>query len=399
MKTTKRPYTIHRSWAAFFFCAIALICSGCFSPWKGAGDEGRFTINLGDGNSRAAVAWPGDDPSAVSQLNFTATFLSGGSAAATFSSKGKDRITGTITPGTYYVELTITVLADGTFYGTGTPTVNPVTIVPGQNTITIKAIQAGDGTQTEFTVTFDSNGGSGTAPLPIGANAGSSITIPGGTGMIYSGYHFTGWNTKADGTGTAYAPNDSYTPGEDITLYAWYNAPKVGDTGPGGGIIFYHDPAGFTMADDGTTAYYLEAASTNMSPGGTWGISWSYPSAMVSGTSIEIGAGRKNTSLILATNGTAPAAAMCDTYSTTVGSDVFDDWFLPSKDEHNELYKYWQQNDVPGWGSNNEYGVVMYWTSSQGSNSSRAWAQHITDGNQEEWDQSEAECVRAIRAF
>ena len=43
------------------------------------------------------------------------------------------------------------------------------------------------------------------------------------------GYTFTGWNTKTDGTGTSYAPGDSYTANEDVTLYAQWvaNTPVI----------------------------------------------------------------------------------------------------------------------------------------------------------------------------
>ncbi|MBR0333702.1 MAG: InlB B-repeat-containing protein, partial [Bacteroidales bacterium] len=43
-----------------------------------------------------------------------------------------------------------------------------------------------------------------------------------------SGYTFTGWNTKADGSGTSYTDKQSITLSQDITLYAqWKRAPVV----------------------------------------------------------------------------------------------------------------------------------------------------------------------------
>jgi uncharacterized repeat protein (TIGR02543 family) len=38
-----------------------------------------------------------------------------------------------------------------------------------------------------------------------------------------SSYQFTGWNTKADGTGTAYSQRQVMTPPSDITLYAQWS--------------------------------------------------------------------------------------------------------------------------------------------------------------------------------
>ena len=40
---------------------------------------------------------------------------------------------------------------------------------------------------------------------------------------IAEGYNFKGWNTKADGTGKAYNPNDIYNLNEDVILYAQWN--------------------------------------------------------------------------------------------------------------------------------------------------------------------------------
>ena len=74
-----------------------------------------------------------------------------------------------------------------------------------------------------YTVTFNINGGTGTAPGPREAKIRSGITLPGGAGLKKTGYTFDGWNTKADGTGTPYDAGASYTVTGDATLYAqWY---------------------------------------------------------------------------------------------------------------------------------------------------------------------------------
>jgi uncharacterized repeat protein (TIGR02543 family) len=70
------------------------------------------------------------------------------------------------------------------------------------------------------TVTFDANGGSGTAPSAQTVSSGSSITLPDGSGLSRSGYIFGGWNANADGTGTNYSGGSSYTVTGNITLYA-----------------------------------------------------------------------------------------------------------------------------------------------------------------------------------
>jgi hypothetical protein len=122
---------------------------------------------------------------------------------------------------------------------------------------------------------------------------------------------------------------------------------NLDDTGPGGGKIFYRLVAGFTQyanaADTvGTTAHYLEAAPADMSGTLAWASEEFIPPwrggtgafESISGTGTAIGMGRKNTALIPETGTDAPAAKACNDYSNGGKTD----WFLPSKDELNQLY-------------------------------------------------------------
>jgi len=70
-----------------------------------------------------------------------------------------------------------------------------------------------------YTVTFNTNGGTGTPPDARTVNPGSGITLPNGNGLSMSGYAFDGWNTESSGTGFNYSANSSYTPFNNITLY------------------------------------------------------------------------------------------------------------------------------------------------------------------------------------
>jgi uncharacterized repeat protein (TIGR02543 family) len=164
--------------------------------------------------------------------------------------------------------------------------------------------------------------------------------------------------------------------------------PTIGDTGPGGGKIFYYNPAGFTvqMADPAQnyTAHYLEAAPNDMATTLTWGSS-SYTST--NSTAEGIGEGRKNTALILATDANAPAAKACA--DAVYGGKT--DWFLPSKDELNQLYV--NRTSV------GNMGTVYYWSSSQFT-IYLAWLQRFSDGNQNNnGDEFSTNSVRAVRAF
>jgi hypothetical protein len=67
-----------------------------------------------------------------------------------------------------------------------------------------------------YTVTFVNNTGSGVMANQLA----SAPTALSSNTFTKANYHFTGWNTAADGSGTAYADGASYSFAADITLYA-----------------------------------------------------------------------------------------------------------------------------------------------------------------------------------
>jgi hypothetical protein len=166
---------------------------------------------------------------------------------------------------------------------------------------------------------------------------------------------------------------------------------SLGDTGPGGGKIFYISQDGFTvqMADSAQnyTAHYLEAAPADMSSTLEWASSGSPYTSTYIYTGQAIGTGRENTARIRATDYGAPAAKACNEYSNNGKTD----WFLPSLSELEELYK--------NRASVGNMEVSVYWSSSEGSNDS-AWYQSFSDGyrNYNAY-KSNPYLVRAVRAF
>ena len=78
---------------------------------------------------------------------------------------------------------------------------------------------------TKCTVTFDANGGTGAMDV-LTADLGTTVTLPAST-FTRDGYVFAGWNTAADGTGTAIVNGGQLTLGSDATLYAQW---KTADT-------------------------------------------------------------------------------------------------------------------------------------------------------------------------
>ena len=77
-------------------------------------------------------------------------------------------------------------------------------------------------TEHQVKLTYDANGGEGTIDSTTGA-AGESVTVAENV-FTRNNYTFTGWNTQADGKGTAYKPGDSFTlTDKDTVLYAQWN--------------------------------------------------------------------------------------------------------------------------------------------------------------------------------
>lgn len=86
-------------------------------------------------------------------------------------------------------------------------------------------------TQYQGKLTYDANGGKGATDPAPGA-AGGSVTVA-KNGFKRSNYTFTGWNTQADGKGTAYKPGDTFTlTDKDTVLYAQWSR-NSGSAGTG----------------------------------------------------------------------------------------------------------------------------------------------------------------------
>ncbi|HVO21025.1 MAG TPA: InlB B-repeat-containing protein [Anaeromyxobacter sp.] len=86
-----------------------------------------------------------------------------------------------------------------------------------------------------YTVTYDGNGSNGgTIPTDSGRyEQGQTVTVLGNTGdLVKTGCTFKEWNTRADGSGTAYAAGQTFVMGAaDVSLYAqWTVLPTYGVT-------------------------------------------------------------------------------------------------------------------------------------------------------------------------
>jgi hypothetical protein len=165
----------------------------------------------------------------------------------------------------------------------------------------------------------------------------------------------------------------------------------VGDTGPGGGIVFYVGSFTASGTACNTTCRYLEAAPADSSPG----IAWCSDTATLLGTTVgggtgAIGNGPANTALMLATctSGAANSAVSYISPNNTA------DWFLPSKGELNLMYTNLHRA-TPALGG---FATAFYWSSSENF-AYVAWNQYFYNGNQYYDFKYYAYYVRPVRAF
>ena len=164
----------------------------------------------------------------------------------------------------------------------------------------------------------------------------------------------------------------------------------VGNTGPGGGIVFYVQASGGTFTCGATlasTCKYLEAAptsGTNAWSDATYQWSSAYRPQIASANT-AIGTGRYNTEAMYAQNSTAGTIARA--YR---GPNNLSDWYLPSKDELNQLYL--NKTRVGG------FSTGLYWSSSEYVDYG-AWAQYFYNGNQYGGNEDFTFYVRPVRAF
>lgn len=204
----------------------------------------------------------------------------------------------------------------------------------------------------------------------------------------------------------------------------------VGDTGPGGGKIFYVAATPFACGPTrATTCTYLEAAPALWNAGlaeptRRWAQSTpvNYQSAAVSSpdtaTAAAIGWGYRNTRAIVSqgnTNTATSAAALADSYIVTVSGVIYDDWFLPSMDELNQMCKWVRGitginlttlTTVCAGGTLNTgvgaagagFAGVDYWSSSERLTYT-AWGQSFFDGAQIDYNKIVSFHVRPVRAF
>lgn len=124
---------------------------------------------------------------------------------------------------------------------------------------------------TTYTVTYDSNGGTGTmTDTKSPYSAGASVTVLDNT-FAKEGFFFDKWNTASNGSGTAYDEGDTFNINANTTLYAQWTESSTGGS-----------PAILTVDNLGLTGSYT--SNTGKTIGG---ITYAFTDLMKSTTSIQ----------------------------------------------------------------------------------------------------------------
>ena len=239
----------------------------------------------------------------------------------------------------------------------------------------------------------------------IGENAGVisgtniTVTIPFGmsfTNLLMPTVAFTGSSLSPESEASSdFSSPVTYTvTAEDNSTKAYTVTVAVAEktqtyilreVGPAGGWIFY-DKGSYS---DGWR--YLEAAPNDQSTG----VRWSNGSKITTGADeTAIGTGKTNTTNIVEVQGAGTyAAILCKDLKIANEGILFSDWFLPSKDELNQMNIH---KALLG-----SFGNGYLWSSSEYT-SGTAWCQSFsTPGNDVQTGQNKivGNFVRAIRAF
>ena len=220
-------------------------------------------------------------------------------------------------------------------------------------------------------------------------------------------------NTVAAATAyTITATNKSGTATQTFTLTVTAAVYAVGDTGPGGGLVYYYNAVGFncgptqssTGSPSGGLCHYLEVAPSTWARSSDPTLRWAggtYQSTAVTGivddssannSSPAIGLGYQNSLAIVAQgNDTTTAAGAARAYRGGSKSD----WYLPDTAELNLLCQ-WDNGTAPSVGTactggsinSSTYGasaagfvVGWYWSSSE-LVTDGAWGQYFGFGYQ-----------------
>jgi hypothetical protein len=273
--------------------------------------------------------------------------------------------------------------------------------------------------------TISSTGGT-IASYAISPSAPAGLTFNTATGIL-SG---TPSSTQSATAYTITATNATGSATRTFTLTVASVVYTVGQTGPGGGIVFYVSATPFTSTGStcNTSCKYLEVAPATWQSAGAIVeddriYAFSTNETVRTGQNTEpaetesnfasegfnwkIGQGFYNTSVMKVAGATSTAQAAVLGYA---GGSVAGQWFIPSMNELNELCKYARGlptgvltepcNSSGTLKENTNEGFKgSYYRSSSEKSEANAWALRFDNGEQFHFDKSGDGYVRPIRAF
>ena len=427
MHSRTASFTLYAQWTAQFGAATTVVITRASvgsSPGSAFTTQPQLTVQDANGNTvvsstqtvSASISSGGTlvGTTSVAAVAGVATFnnlgingTDGTTYTITYSIAGLTSATSTVVVQFVPTKVAITRASVGTVRNAAFTTQPQITIRDSSNrTVT---------SSTAIVTASVSSGGTLIGTVSATAVSGvatfSDLGVDGNGGTAYTITYTASGLTVATATITVTGIACS---GVDFTC-------RVGDTGPGGGKVFYVAPTTFACGE--SQCKYLElspSSSEQLHWGSALNILGCYGSGSTTGNlncvsnsiysgssqvslrtaAKAIGMGLANTNQIYARLTTAGGAAASDyaagyaySYSTTVGGATFDDWYLPSEYEWTEL---WRNRAVIG-----DLRSSDYWTSSEADADD---FRHIYAGNggfhtngysKRDWTRY----VRPIRAF
>lgn len=189
-----------------------------FDGWNTAADGSGVSYAAGSAYTPATNVSLYAQWSAVS--SGTITFISNGASGTVSPIVGVigtsitlPSATSLSDPGTYFAGWNTSASGSGTSYVAGSSFVVTSSItLYAQWTLT-----------PTFTINFSPNGGVGSV-ASLSGTSGTSLVLPGGTGLSFVGHTFSDWNSKSDGSGTSLNVDGPIQLDASMTLYAQWDA-------------------------------------------------------------------------------------------------------------------------------------------------------------------------------
>jgi hypothetical protein len=231
----------------------------------------------------------------------------------------------------------------GNITATSNTTLTSLSSLSTVGTITSGTISLSTNIKTTSTIT------AGTVTYPNVHGTANQVLTTTGSGTLT-------WTTPSSGSSNTHSIGEAY--GGGVVFYTW-------DNGTHGLIVAKTDQCCFASTSG---KFYAGTNTRTMALNGRGGASTSAETSYATIVGGGVGAGKKNTLLILSSqgygDGSMYAARYANEYSVTEGGVLYDDWYLGSVDEYHLLANnYTLINSVAGF--TEVQADKDYWTSTE----------------------------------